>query len=88
MYVPLNAITYGWEQTARGRRFVVRMPKRTSVSDRLAVIDWLDKFAGEIRTQYPFWIVDFQRFSNGYALEIVPTSSVEDFVEQSLRNFG
>jgi hypothetical protein len=87
MIVPLNAITYGWEETARGRRFVVRMPKHTSASDKLALIDWLKRFADQIRTQHPYWIIDFQTFSNGYALDIVPTSSVEDFLEQSLRNF-
>ena len=88
MIVPLNAITYGWEETANARRFVVRLPKHTSTSDKLAVIDWLNKFADQIRTQHPFWIIDFQSFNNGYALKVVPTTSVEDFVERSFRNFA
>jgi len=63
------------------------MPKQTSASDKLAVIDWLNRFEDQIRTQHPFWIIDFQTFSNGYALDVIPTGSVEEFLEQSLRNF-
>lgn len=91
MIVPLrnsNTITYGWEAVPRGSRFVVRMPRRAGTSDQLAVIDWLKRFARQIQTQHPLWIVTFETFQDGYALDVMPTESLEEFVEQSLRNFA
>jgi hypothetical protein len=91
MIVPLrnsNTITYGWEAAPRGSRFVVRMPRRAGISDQLAVMDWLKKFARQIQTEHPFWIVTFQTFQDGYALDVMPTDSVEEFVEQSLRTLA
>jgi hypothetical protein len=91
MIVPLrnsNTITYGWEAAPRGSRFVVRMPRRVGTSDQLAVIDWLKKFARQIQTEHSLWIVTFHTFQNGYALDVVPTANLEEFVEHSLRNCG
>ena len=91
MIVPLRnskTITYGWEAAAHGSRFVVRMPSRAGISDQLAVIAWLKKFARQLQTQHPLWIVTFQTFKDGYALDVMPTESLEEFVEQSLRNLA
>jgi hypothetical protein len=90
MIVPLrsNAITYGWENAVNGKNFVVRIPARALVSDRIAILTWLREFAEQIRVQEPFWIVRLHSFTGGYFLNVVPTDGIEDFVRHHVEMVG
>jgi hypothetical protein len=86
MIVPLrtDAITYGWEDAPDGKNFVVRIPSRSSSSDRAAVLQWLNDFARQIQRQHVFWIVRLNSFAGGYFLNVIPTDGIEDLVRRSL----
>jgi hypothetical protein len=77
-----KAITVNNMATPDGWLLEVRVPRSAALSDRKAILKWIQAYREAIREKHPLWQVSFrQNGADRYYLSIVPKNSVTELTD-------
>ena len=79
---PTGTIVYEAVEMGDGWQVVVVLPPKTSASDRIRVLNWMEDYRTRIRRQYPLWLTSLHTNPRQICLDITPVSGVRELVSK------
>ena len=78
-----GTIVYEVVETGEGWQVAVFLPPKTSASDRIRVLNWMEDYRTRIRRQYPLWLTSLHTNPRQICLNITPVSGVRELVSKA-----
>ena len=79
---PTGTIVCEAVKTGEGWQVAVVLPPKTSASDRIRVLNWMEDYRTSIRQQYPLWLTALHTNRGQVCLDITPVSGVRELVSR------
>ena len=79
---PTGTIVYEAVEMGEGWQIAVVFPPKTSASDRIRVLNWMEDYRTRIRQQYPLWLTALHTNPRQVCLNITPVSGVRELVSK------
>lgn len=79
---PTETIVYEAVEMGEGWQVAVVLPPKTSASDRIRVLNWMEDYRTSIRRQYPLWLTALHTNPRQVCLNITPVSGVRELVSK------